>query len=298
MRRKSRIFFVCAVVATVACASASAFDICFDAWFGNIGFAADRASTDTSYPGAAYFWGGALYAAQPITEDIYFEGGYLLDPILRNVAYGLLSYTEKSLTIGVGPFMGVFNNSTMPLKPGISIVLKIELPGILYASLSSDNSLGGTLQQSGDYLQERNDIRFGFYVRNAICSLSMNTSKYSQLSGAVTVVDALNAYSFETDIFQKNVPYRLGILLSYQTLSKSYSTGGSTVSNVLNSFIVGLRADFIFSDAFTLYAKLDSNVYSFGQEQITGGTTNAFMFTASTGFKLNLDSAAGYAKSL
>jgi hypothetical protein len=284
------------VIFCAAASSAPAFDIGFDAWAGNFGFRTDRISTDTSYPGATYFWGGNIFAMQPITDGIRFEGGFFIDPILRNVTYGLLSYTEKSLTIGVGPFMGVFNNASMPLKSGISILLKIELPGILFASLKSENTIGGELQQEGDYLLERNDISFGFYVRNAICSLGMNTKKFAQLLESVRVVDSLTAYSFHTDIFQKNVPYRLGIHLSYENLSKSYVAGVTTVSNVLNSFIVGLRLDIIFSDSFLLYANLDSNLYSFGQEQLTGGTTDAFLFRASTGFRLHLDSLTGFTK--
>ena len=284
---------IAVVVFCAIAASASALDIGFDAWAGNLGFKTDRVSTDTTYPGADYFWGGNVFVGQSIADSMRFEGGFFIDPILRNVTYGLLGYTEKSLTIGVGPFMGVFNNADMPLKSGISILLKIELPGILFASLKSENTMGGELQQNGDYLLERNDIIFGFYIKNAICSLGMNTKKFTQLLETVRVVDSLTTYSLHTDIFQKNVPYRLGILLSYESLVKSYATGVSTERNILNSFVVGLRLDLVFSDSFLLYSNLDSNLLSFGQGQLAGGTTDAFLFRASTGFRLNLDSLIG-----
>jgi hypothetical protein len=276
----------------------SALEIGFDAWAGNVGFTTNRASTDTSYPGIDYFWGGNVYAEQSISDEMSFQGGYAMDPILRNVVFGLLDYTKESLTIGVGPYMGVFNDSGMPLKAGLSVLLKLELPGLFYASLKSDATIGADLQLSGDYTQERNNIAFGFYVKNAICTLSMDTRKFTQLLAAVRVADALTAYSFQTEIFQKNVPYRLGITLSYQTLSKSYTTGTVTVSDILNTFVVGTRLDLIFSDSFFIYANLESNLYSFGQGQLTGGTTSAFLFRASTGFKLNLDVMKGAASAL
>jgi hypothetical protein len=297
MKRNFIIIGLSAVIAFSAAFRASAFDLCFDAWAGNFGFTTYRGPINDSYPGDIYFWGGALYAIQPITDDIRFEGGFFIDPVLRNVTYGLLSYTESALTIGVGPFMGVFNDAGMPIKSGMSVALKIALPGILFASLISDATLGGDLQQNGDYLQERNRVEFGFYVKNAICTLGMTMEKFSQLLDGVRIVDALTSYSFRTDVFQKNVPYRLGILLSYQSLSKSYFYGAETTLNIVNSFVLGMRIDLLFSDSFMLYTNLDSNLFSFGQEHLAGGTTDSFLFRASTGFKINLDALSGYAKS-
>jgi hypothetical protein len=293
MGRKPIFFFIMIVFVCISGTTAYAFEFGIDAWAGNIGFRTDRASTDTSYPGVDYFWGGSLFAVQPITEDMRFTGGYLMDPILRNVVFGLLTYTQKSLTIGVGPFMGVFNDFGMPLKSGISILLKIELPGILFASLQSDNTIGGNLQLSGDYLQERNDITFGFYVRNAICSLGMNTKKFTQLIGATRVIDASTSYAFKADIFQKNVPYRIGINLAYQSISKTY-IDTVTVSDILNTLIAGTKLDILFSESFFMYAGIDANLFSFGQGQLTGGTTAAFLFSATLGFKVNLDTTKGF----
>jgi hypothetical protein len=285
---KRRIAVFCALM-LIPVSSAFCLDLGVEVWTGNLGFRSDRPAADVSLPGADYLLGGSVFVAQPITESFSFETGFFSDPILRNISYTLFQYEEKVISIGVGPFFGFFNDATATtiLKPGISTSVKVEMPGIVFIKFRSDSSIGGGLVEVGSYLQEKTDVSLGVYIHNAICSLNLSQRKFTQKQDAYTVIDALTDYSFQTDIFQKNTPYRVLISLGYQILSKTY-IGTATATHILNSVIVGTDLDFTFLDSAVFTLNLESNVYSFGQGQLVGSSAN-YLFRAFTGFRLSVD---------
>ncbi len=283
----SRIAVVSAILVTLAAASASSLDLGLQTWAGNLGFATDRTSTDTRFPGSHYFWGLSLYGSQPITDKFGFETGFYSDPVLRNISYALFSYNEKAISLGVGPFFGLFNDRGTLLKSGISTSVKLGLPGVVFVSFRSDSSIGGDLVQEGDYLQQRDDISFGFYVPNAICTLSLDTRKFEQKTDVDTVVDSLTIYSFSTDIFQKNVPYRLIVKFSYQSLVREFISGAAATT--LNSLVLGTEVDITMTDSLLLQAGIEGSVYSFGQGTLVG-SSEGFLFRTFAGVKVNVDS--------
>jgi len=283
----SRIAAVSAVLLALAAASVSSLDLGVQTWAGNLGFATDRTSTDTRFPGSRYFWGLSLYGSQPISDKFGFETGFYSDPVLRNISYTLFTYNEKVISLGVGPFFGFFNDSGTLLKSGISTSVKLELPGVVFVSFRSDSSIGGALVQEGDYLQQRDTISLGFWVLNAICTLSLDTRKFEQKTDVDTVVDSLTVYSFATDIFQKNVPYRLIVKFSYQSLAREFITGAVTAT--LNSLVLGTEADITMTGSLILQAGIEGSVYSFGQGTLVG-SSEAFLFRTFAGVKVNVDS--------
>ena len=138
----------------------------------------------------------------------------------------------------------------------------------------------------GDYLQERSDISFGFYVPNAICTLSLNSRTFSQKSAADTVVDSLTEYAFATDIFRKNVPYRLLITFAYQSLGKSFVTAATNAT--LNSIVIGSEVSVALSEMVLLQVGMEGTVYSFGTGLLLGGAS-PFLFRAYSGVKVSSD---------
>jgi hypothetical protein len=289
MQNRGAIRIVALVVILGALGSGCfALDLGVQTWLSNLGFSTDRASTDTTFPGQKYFWGLSLYGTQSISDTINFETGFYSDPILRNISYTLFSYNQKVLSVGVGPFFGFFNDTSTLLKSGISTAIKLELPGILFVSFRSDSSIGGELVQPGDYLQERNDISFGFYVPNAICTLSLNSRSFEQKTAALdTVIDSLTEYSFTTNIFQKNVPYRLIVSMALQNLTRSYVVAAAT--STLSSIVIGTEVDASLGKSMLLQIGFDGSVYSFGQGNLVGSDPY-FLFHAFAGIKLSVDS--------
>jgi hypothetical protein len=278
----------CAALIILSAGAGYSLDLGVQTWIGNLGFRNDRTASDVSFPGQDYFWGLSLYGTQSINDTLGFETGFYADPVLRNISYTLFSYHQKVLSVGIGPFFGFFNDWTTLLKSGISTEVRLELPGIVFLGFRSDSSIGGELLEIGDYLQSRSDITFGFYVPNAICTISLESRKFEQKTATAKVIDSLTEYSFSTDIFQKNVPYRLIVSFSYQSLSKSF-IAATTSSTVLNSLVIGTEVDISLAESLLLQTGLVGTVYSFGTGTLVG-SAGSFLFRAFTGIKLSIDS--------
>ena len=283
-----RISVLCLLLVLFGAGAAAGLDLGMDTWIGNLGFRADRASTDTSLPGASYFWGVSVYGTQPISDTISMETGFYSDPVLRNLSRTVFTYNAKFLSVGIGPIFGLFNDLGTPVKSGLSASLRLEYPGVVFVSLRSDSSIGGSLVQVGDYAQVLTNITLGVYLPNAICTLAMNTRSFEQKAASQNVTDRVAEYTFATELYKKNVPYRLRIWLAYQDLSRVY-TATSTTTATLGSVILGTQVEVTLAGPVVLRAGLEGNVYSFGLGSLVG-SDSAFLFRSFAGLKLNLDS--------
>ncbi|MBN2443952.1 MAG: hypothetical protein JXJ04_21495 [Spirochaetales bacterium] len=269
---------------------------------GNLAFSPERERTDTEFTGTDFYnWGLSLYGIHKINDKLTFSTGFYSDPILRNISSSYVIYTEDIFSIGIGPVFGFLNSGLDPLmKPGISAILRIEIPALIFFELSAGNSLNARLSVDRDYIQERSDLSIGFFVPNAICTANILTRKFTQLhtltESGVDVfydyVDSFTEYSFKANIFQKNVPYKLNILFAYQLLSKSYIQGTEKTDHRLNSIIIGSGLELDFSPAIHFTIDVQSSLYTFGDGELLG-TINpgpmGYMFKASTGIKINID---------
>lgn len=288
--KKTYIFII--VLLTVATAVFS-LEIGTSFHIGNLAFAKDRTSAETVFDGRSFPWGIDAYVNHWVNEQIGVHTGYYMDPIMRNTVYTRFTYKYSFLQLSVGPFFGLFNSRATLLKSGISTSVKLEFPGIVYIRFRTDSSIGGRIVQTGDYLQERNDLAFGFYVPHAICSLSLQTKKYTEKVAAGETVDSLYIYSFSTDVHQKNVPYKVLVTFAFHQLSKTFIETAGTTVNSLNSIVAGFTVDVDLTDYLTLVAGLDSSIYTFGTNALLGVTNpgpGGYLFNATAGIKLNISS--------
>ncbi len=257
--------------------------------------------TDTapvsSFSGTYYPWGISVFGSDEINDDMSLKAGVFYDPVLRYTTYTLFEYQHEFFKLGVGPFFGTFNTPGTILKSGISTSVRVEIPGLLYASLKADSSIGSRFVKVGDYLQEFNEISVGYYIPNAICSVSLTSKSFvTKQASNLEVDDSFTEYAFKVDMFQKNVSFRAMLSFAYQTLTRSYlNTVSSDVKeNTLNSLILGTNFTFQLADGFSLITNLESNVYSFGYNDTTALTLptsgpGIFLFRLTTGVSLDLD---------
>ncbi|MCD6122324.1 MAG: hypothetical protein J7K04_10855 [Spirochaetales bacterium] len=260
---------------------------------GNLAFQPNRSIDTTTYSGDNLLYGVSLYASSPITDTFSFESGFYNDSILRNISYTIFNYREKFISIGVGPFFGFFNAASTILKSGISTGVKLELPGVAFINFRSDSTIGGRLIETGDYIQEKNDIGIGFYVYNAISSVNLSSKKFTQKSSdTLETVDSLIEYSFKTIIFQKNIPYRITIAFAYETLSKLFIEASATTTHTLDSIMLNTEFDINITDYMQFSTNLESSIYTFGQDELLGISNpgpGGYLFRLNTGIKMNVD---------
>jgi hypothetical protein len=218
------------------------------------------------------------------------RAGFTRDTVLRNLAYAMVYYNLDYLSMGLGTIQGFNTTGGAVLKPGLASSVQLTFPGVMFARLQFDTSLGGALT-AGDYTQNRNELSVGFYVPNAICTLSLESIKFTEEQAGETIVDSLLRYSFEADIFQKNAPYRLLFSLAYQTLQKSFLSAGNV--HTLSSLIAGVQLSLDLTRYLTLSLGVDSSLLTFGADDLSGLPTNpapgGYLFTGWVGFTLNFD---------
>jgi hypothetical protein len=263
----------------------------------DMSFKSTDTSTVSSFSGTYYPWGISVFGSDEISDDMSLKAGVFYDPILRYTTYTLFEYQHEYFKLGVGPFFGTFNTAETILKSGISTSVRVELPGILFASLKADSSIGSRFVKVGDYLQEYNQISIGYYIPNAICSVSLTSKSFvTKQASNLEVDDSFTEYAFNVDMFQKNVAFTAMLSFAYQTLTRTYlntSTSDST-KNTLNSLILGTNFTFNIADGFKLLTNLESNVYSFGYNgsdplTLPSSGPGIFLFRFTTGVSLDLD---------
>ncbi|MBN1698272.1 MAG: hypothetical protein JW881_12230 [Spirochaetales bacterium] len=243
-----------------------------------------------------FYWdkGISLTYTHQFSDNFKFQTGVYSDAILKNISYTHFYYTESIFVMGVGPFFGFLNSNVFPyIEPGISSIVRIEFPGILFADLRVDKTLDVHLTHDNDYFQERTDMSFGFFVPNAICTLSMLSKKFTEReteSGTTyELVDELTDYSLKTTIFKKNVPYHLHLVFSYQHYSKSYIMAPDVVTNDLHTILFGIGIDVYANPALFYSLYIDNTLYSFGQEEMLGMDTIPYAFKAYLAMRINFD---------
>ncbi len=263
----------------------------------DISFDKTNISPVASLSGTTYPWGISIFGTDSISEDMLLKAGVFYDPVLRYTTYTLFEYQHEFFKLGVGPFFGSFNTAGTILKSGISTSVRIELPGIIYASLKADSSIGSRFVKVGDYIQEYNKISVGYYIPNAICSVNLTSKSFvTKQATNLEVDDSFTEYAFKVDMFQKNVAFRALLSFAYQTLTRTYLDTSTSTShaNTLNSLILGTDFTFKLNEGFSLITNLESNIYSFGYNDTTALNLAStwpgnFLFRITTGISINLD---------
>ena len=183
------------------------------------------------------------------------------------------------------------------MKSGLSTSVRVEIPGIIFASLIADSSIGARFVKTGDYIQEKNVLTVGYYIPNALCSVSMETKSFVTKQGsALEIDDSFTEYAFKVDIFQKNIAFKTLLSFAYQSLSRTYldTSSGTSTSNTINSLVFGTDFSIPVSNSITLLLNLDSNIYSFGYEDSAPLTMpdsgiGLYLFRATTGITIKLN---------
>lgn len=264
---------------------------------GNLAFNQSSTAPVSTFSGKDFTWGMSVFGEEHITDNVVLKAGVHYDPVLRYTTNTLFEYQFSFFKLGVGPFFGVFNTPETIMKSGITSSVRIELPGIIFASLEADSSIGARFVKVGDYIQEKNMITVGYYIPNALCSLNLTTKSFVAKQGsALEVDDSFTEYSFKVDIFQKNVTFKALLSFGYQTLSRTFlnTSTGTTTSNTLNSLVFGTDFTFQITEGISIIANLESTIYSFGYENDSTPLTlpdsgiEQYLFRITTGVTLTL----------
>ncbi len=259
-------------VLVVTATNLSALEIGAHATFGNLDFARDRDSSALTLPGDTCLWGLGLFGSQWISDELRIDVGFDSDPILRNIGSALLTYRNRFFSIRFGPFFGLINAPRTLVQSGLSTTVELFVPGVVVLGLRSDTSLGSRLLVPGDYIQERSELSFGFYVPNAIPVLYARTKRYTWKTAAGEAIDSQTAYGLRADIFEKNIPYRVVLDFAYQDTSRIFQEADASTHRY-GSLVFGTKASIDLLETLTLLLDLESSIYTFGLDALLGSTS-------------------------
>ena len=256
----------------------------------NLAFKTDREKTDTSFSGYELPMGFSLGVSDSTQQELSMQAEYVYDAVLRNILTGLVTYRGNLFSFGVGPFVGFLNTDQLLPKVGVASFFKVEWPGAAFAQLWLDNSSANRLADEGDYLQERNNFSVGFYVPNAICSVNILSKRFAEKTATAEVSDEVTEYSFVTDIYQKNVPFKIIVSFGLQRLAREFEETADTTTHTLYSIILGTRFDMHLTESIAMTIDLDSSIYTFGQDELLGiSNPGTYLFRAVAGVTVDVD---------
>jgi hypothetical protein len=292
---RKRLFTIYILIAMLALAvgNVPALDLKAEALFSNTGFAwaGDTPIPDPDpFPENNWLYGARVSISEAIGDGIRLETTYETDTVLRHILRSVIAYQAGVVKLSAGPIMGLFNTPETPLKAGISTGLRIDAPGLAFVSMRADSSLGAGLYSEGDYAQELGELSAGWYVRNAICAFTILTkTMYTNAGATGTLGDSTNRYEFSVDTFRKGAPYRLFLAMGYEEFKRTYPS--VTEPDTLGSIFLGGRLNADLSPTLTLVAGLESAVYSFGLDELSGRgpDPSAFLFKSSLGVRYRLE---------
>ncbi len=306
-------FLCCAILLPL---SALELGVFFD--MGNMSFKEEPLSS-TTFSSNKFPWGIAVQGNQLVGDGLNVDFGYKNDRTMNHLAFGTFTYTGDFFSMGAGPAFGLFNSPERLLQPGIATNFRIEWPGLTFLRFDLLSSIGAKMSSLGDYNQNQSSISLGFYIPNAICSLNMVQKSYEEMvSIDDELQDSLNSmteYSFKSEIYKKNIPFKLLIGLLYRITTNNYvkqeisgtaidalSLTDVTLSQTMNSILLQTRMDMSFTPWLTMIFDASSSIFAFGTIENGAADTketlqftendfpNSYLFEVSVGFRVNLDS--------
>lgn len=267
--------------------SANAFEIGLGFDLSNMAFDQERALTTTSLYDDILNWGIEGYFTHQIEENVGVDFIYDYDPATRNTFKVNFHYAFNYFKVGIGPSLGFLNTSSYEyVKPGLLTSIYFSIPGFIFAEYYSEGTrdfistgiegLSNVISENGDFLQNTTKLSGGFYVENAICSLTIESKTFSEIKNNNQYSHTLSKYYFSTDIFQKNTPYTLKLDFGYQTVNKYFHTENKSLT--VASAYLGVSTSFTIINGLTLEAGIDNGFYTFGLDELLGESSPNYSF--------------------
>lgn len=197
-----------------------------------------------------------------------FSFKYDWDTIWRNTIYGDVGYQFGPITFGLGFFLGGGDWEMEVLDAGFIGRGGVEFPEIFFVSASIGSSVGGSMESVANSTRQLFSVKAGYWLPHIYTVFELSNTNYiEQVTEYSRIETTRLRYQLRTELYSKNVPYRIIIDLGLQTLSRSvYETGLGTMEDLeINMFFPGFGFVFQFSRWWSWFfeAELPANIDDF-----------------------------------
>ena len=178
-----------------------------------------------------------------ISESLNLSVNFERDNIMQNSINALFGAKTDYFNVKFGPFLGFLDFLSIP-DVGIIGSLELNLPGIVFLSISGSSTLGSQYDFTSLTCRETAGAKIGFWIDNAIPSFSAIIKYISkQPEESVILDDTLLKYFFNLELYSKNSTVSGFINMGYQSLKRAYKKGNLEYTDELSSWFAGLGID-------------------------------------------------------
>lgn len=178
--------------------------------------------------------------------DFAVEYNYLIragyDPIWLNTVSGNIGYNFGNVNIGLGFFMGDSDFTFQELDAGFSGRAGFEFPGIFFANAGIASSLDGGSDSDETATRKLFNIQAGFWLPHIFFTFDFELREYiRQMANDLKIHRSRTMYRLSMEMYSKNVPYRIGFVFGYQSLSHKMESAFTPEDVSFSTLIVGGR---------------------------------------------------------
>jgi hypothetical protein len=174
-----------------------------------------------------------------ISEILNFSLIFERDNVLRNSLSTLFGVKTDYINVDFGLFTGLTDKFD-GLDVGITGNLELIAANILFFSISGSSTLGERYTFTSNNSRETAGAKLGFWVGDAIPSISADMKTFSRKDEFNTFTDLFYRFSFNLDFLLKNINSSGYINTGYQVYSRNYKKEGDKFTDSLSSYFAGL----------------------------------------------------------
>ncbi|TVR90118.1 MAG: hypothetical protein EA428_08835 [Spirochaetaceae bacterium] len=254
---------------------------------GNQEFAVDRSPNDLELESDLYVAGFELSGITSLPYGLRLAYGIERDLQLRTLGYAGLGYRDDRVFFSVTPTMGLLNSSGRPVSPGVrsSIGFFILDRAELEFSLMRPFLTG--LSDPGDNNQSYDGVRGAIFFDGYLIGAEWSRSTYRERESLFLRLQRKQEYAVYTEIFQKNVPYRVTLRLGYQDRILEFEDTATEVRT--GSLVFGPSILVQHRPGLSSTIGMSAAIFTLGREDLAGESIGEeFMYTMNVGLVLDL----------
>ncbi|GHV88986.1 hypothetical protein AGMMS50267_13460 [Spirochaetia bacterium] len=197
---------------------------------------------------------GAVTFSQGLSKIVSFNLGFERDPVLVNRFIARVAADWGNFGVEAGPYFGFLNSGPVVTTPGLSLIFKGNLRGILSGSFRLDTSLGRSLENSGDSRQDTVGFNLEGITRWVTLTLDISHRAITRKTDfGDDSVSSWTRFNLST-VHVFRVP-TLGVSVGYQRLS--HTPNGYTYDAVYAGPILSFK----FTPNVELFLNLEAPLY-------------------------------------
>ena len=251
----------------------------------NLTWASSR-QADTAgetFSGSDLYGNGSLLLTQKLKNDFALSSGWVGDPIQRGRIFLKLGYSQENFSVSLSPFVGTLTTPQTWFNPGMSLRLQTTKPGLGFIGAGFLTTFA-PVANNGDAYTSGMHAEVGMYLEHGILTFSVENKAFLTDTNGVFVKDSQTRYLFDTEVFEKNIPFRFAVDLGYQTLSRTY-TAPAVTSTQIDSCLFGGKLSWVTSPRSSVFVKALVSLFSLGEgAAIYGVPSSTALFELEAGF--------------